>query len=360
MEGLEKVSGTSVAAAGQQAGISLEDAEKKIVQSAAGSTMEIGFYLKQIRDGHLYEEKGYTNIWEYAQEELHFHKSTASRCMSLNDRFSEGGNSPKMDDRYAEYSKSQLQEMLSLTDEQIEQVTSDMTVREIRQIRKPEEDPDPQLPGQMEIGDFLDVEEMVKNEPETMPEEFPELQPVTMTLDVKELIPDNEEEQKEGVAASQPSGYCIHRPEFTCTSSEESKRTPGDGTDCIHHCCWECSEHGKGTCRIECYASAQRPEEKNMDPEERCVLAADEPEVTPETQREEKTESSAGQQADRQTDMELLRDMISREKKLLDSFMEITDLDLENEHLRQQQLKVKAYEFLLKCMEAKRWSREKI
>lgn len=298
MEGLEKVSGTSVAAAGQQAGISLEDAEKKIVQSAAGSTMEIGFYLKQIRDGRLYEEKGYTNIWEYAQEELHFHKSTASRCMSLNDRFSEGGNSPKMDDRYAEYSKSQLQEMLSLTDEQIEQVTSDMTVREIRQIRKLEEDPDPQLPGQMEIWDFLDVEEM-ENEPETMPEEFPDMPPATMTLDIRELISD-EEEQKEAVAASQPSGYCIHRPEFLCTSSEESKRTPGDGTDCTHHCCWNCSEHGKGTCRIECYASMHRPEE-NIVSEERCVLAADEPELTPETQREEmegKTESSAGQQAD--------------------------------------------------------------
>lgn len=51
--------------------------------------------------------------------------------------------------------------------------------------------------------------------------------------------------------------------------------------------------------------------------------------------------------------------MISREKMLLDSFMGIVDVDLEDEHLRRQQLKVKAYEFLLKCMEAKQWSSDK-
>ena len=74
--------------------------------------------------------------------------------MTRNDRFSKGGNSPELDERYIGYSKSQLQEMLSLDDEQMGQVTPDMTVGEIRQIRKAEEDPDPQLPGQMEIGDF--------------------------------------------------------------------------------------------------------------------------------------------------------------------------------------------------------------
>ena len=66
--------------------------------------IEIGYYLKQIRDARLYEEKGYKNIWEYAEAEFGFHKSTASRYMTRNDRFLKGGNSPELDERYIGYS----------------------------------------------------------------------------------------------------------------------------------------------------------------------------------------------------------------------------------------------------------------
>lgn len=173
MEELKKTPRTGMEAAGQQTGLSLAEAEKRIVQSAAGSMIEIGYYLKQIRDARLYEEKGYKNIWEYAEAEFGFHKSTASRYMTRNDRFSKGGNSPELDERYIGYSKSQLQEMLSLDDEQMGQVTPDMTVGEIRQIRKAEEDPDPQLPGQMEISEFLDDEPTEELEEDALPEEIP-------------------------------------------------------------------------------------------------------------------------------------------------------------------------------------------
>ena len=82
MEELKKTPRTGMEAAGQQTGLSLAEAEKRIVQSAAGSMIEIGYYLKQIRDARLYEEKGYKNIWEYAEAEFGFHKSTASRYMT--------------------------------------------------------------------------------------------------------------------------------------------------------------------------------------------------------------------------------------------------------------------------------------
>lgn len=321
MEELKKTPGTGMEAAGQQAGLSLAEAEKRIVQSAAGSMIEIGYYLKQIRDARLYEEKGYKNIWEYAEAEFGFHKSTASRYMTRNDRFSKGGNSPELDERYIGYSKSQLQEMLSLDDEQMGQITPDMTVGEIRQIRKAEEDPDPQLPGQMEIGDFLDPEELAENVPDMVQEELPEeIQPGSVVLQVKDLIQDsgNEEGQQAGVAASQPSGYCIHRPEFPCTSSEESKRTPGDGTDCTHHCCWDCSERGKGTCRIECYASAHRPVTQGA--EMCCLSEMEDIENAAEKQQEKKEnveepETAARQQEEKKTDLELLQIMYEKEKR---------------------------------------------
>lgn len=98
-----------------------------------------GFYMKYIRDNELYLEDGYKSIWEFAETCYGIKRSTASRWMSMNDRFSQDGNSPVLSDRYLSFEKSQLQEMLYLDDKQIDTVTPDMTVKEIREVRKPQE-----------------------------------------------------------------------------------------------------------------------------------------------------------------------------------------------------------------------------
>lgn len=137
--------------------ISLEQAESYIsenLRAAARNVIEIGYYLKCIRDGKMYETAGYQNIWDYARERYGFSMSTASRYMSRNDKFSKGGNSPILDKRYCEYNKSQLQEMLSLDEEQLQQVTPDMTAREIRKMKKPKEIPYYEIPGQEEMLDI--------------------------------------------------------------------------------------------------------------------------------------------------------------------------------------------------------------
>lgn len=134
--------------------ISLKHAESYIsenLRAAARNVIAVGYYLKCIRDGKLYEEAGYQNIWDYAREKYGFSMSTASRYMSRNDKFSKGGNSPIMDERYRDYNKSQLQEMLSLDAEQLEQVTPDMTAREIREMKRPREIPYYEIPGQEEM-----------------------------------------------------------------------------------------------------------------------------------------------------------------------------------------------------------------
>ena len=70
----------------------------------------------------------------------------------MNDKFSEGGNSPELKEEFRKFGKSQVQEMLYLTDEQIEQAKPGMTAKEIREIRKPEKQtPDPEeIMGQMD------------------------------------------------------------------------------------------------------------------------------------------------------------------------------------------------------------------
>lgn len=98
-----------------------------------------GYYMKYIRDHELFREGGYGSIWEFAEDNYGIRKSTASRWMTMNDKFSQGGNSPILAEEYRDFEKSQLQEMLYLDDKQMETVTPDMTVKEIREVRKPEE-----------------------------------------------------------------------------------------------------------------------------------------------------------------------------------------------------------------------------
>ena len=103
------------------------------------SFIAAGYYLKYIRDHEQFREDGYESIWEFAEDNYGIKKSTASRWMAMNDKFSQGGNSPILAEEYRGFEKSQLQEMLYLDDKQMETVTPEMTVKEIREVRKPEE-----------------------------------------------------------------------------------------------------------------------------------------------------------------------------------------------------------------------------
>lgn len=179
--------------------ITLDEAERFIesnLQAAARNVIAIGYYLKNIRDNELFREAGCESIWDYAQERFGFSKGTASRYMKRNDKFSRGGNSPILAEAYRDFSKSQLQEMLSLDDSQLEQVTPDMTVRQIRDMRRPAEKPVPYiaLPGQIELADLLDDD--VEN---AALYDIPAA-PAACTIDVADMI------SEESVATSQQTG----------------------------------------------------------------------------------------------------------------------------------------------------------
>ena len=239
--------------------IPLEDVERYIqadLKTAARSVISIGYWLMYVRDNELFCEGGYSSINEYAADRFGFSRSNAKRYIDRCLRFSMGGNSPVLDDRYKDFSKSQLQEMLDLDDEQLEQVTPDMTVRQIRDMKKPKEMPYVELPGQISITDFPGVE------PDYMPhvaEAIPETASTAVRnceISVEDLIPEPEPLPVESVATSQQTGSCLYRPEFLCTLKEDAKKSPGTGEDCSNHCCWDCSK--RGSCKIECAASETR------------------------------------------------------------------------------------------------------
>lgn len=173
--------------------VSLEDAEVFIrsnLQSAVRSVIATGFYLKHIRDNELYLKAGYKNINEYAMDRFGLSASATSRYITRNTRFSRGGNSPLIDDRFKDFSKSQLQEMLGMSDEQLEQVTPDMTVREIRSMVRPKEVPYIEIPGQTELKDI----------PGVMPEERAE----SFEASTAELFAVEEGEPEEDESVVQP------------------------------------------------------------------------------------------------------------------------------------------------------------
>ena len=213
--------------------VSFQDAKAIIranLATAARSFIAIGFYLKHIRDQELYREDGFGSIWEFAQAEYGISKSTASRYMAMNDRFSEGGNTPLIQEQYKQFNKSQLQEMLSLDEEQLGKVTPADRVEDIRTMKKPREIPYVDLPGQISIAELtgIDPEEPAAagdglSGPE---EEEAAAQPQPYTLTVDQLIG----EAAEGVAISQQEqgeldGWCLHRQGFSCDLPEEAGLT---------------------------------------------------------------------------------------------------------------------------------------
>ena len=104
------------------------------------SFIKIGWYLKHIHENKMYEQDGYSNIYDFAMDKFHISQPTATRFMNVCEEFSVNHNSPELDQKYEDFNISQLFEMLSMSKAQIEQVTPDMTVRQIREMKAPSEE----------------------------------------------------------------------------------------------------------------------------------------------------------------------------------------------------------------------------
>lgn len=117
------------------------DRAKEKMLATAENFVAMGYYLKHIWDEGLYVNKGYHNIWDCAEAELHLSQATASRYINICKKFSKDGDSPFLDDKYKEFGKSQLQELLSINDAKlIEQIKPDMSVKQIQKLKKDKAD----------------------------------------------------------------------------------------------------------------------------------------------------------------------------------------------------------------------------
>lgn len=132
---------------------------------AVVSFVEIGYNLKKIRDGELYQQDGYKDIWEAAEAEFGLKRKQAWAFMNINDRYSVDGNSMELLPQYQGFSKSTLTEMLTLPEEDYELITKDTKIEDIRELKQAEkeyEQKEEQLEGQLEgqqslIDNYKDV-----------------------------------------------------------------------------------------------------------------------------------------------------------------------------------------------------------
>ena len=173
-----------------------EDIREKL-RETAGNFVYIGFRLKQIRDSGMFD--GAADIFEFAGKEYGLSKSTTSRFIAINEKFSEGGNSLELRKEYRAIGSSKLAEMLTLPDAECQMITERTTVKEIRELKNF---------GKQEV-------------PEAAGEEEEELTPIEKCLvdyfkdkkDMLNAVMKNVYDDRYEEAAEQmnPSGYATHK-----------------------------------------------------------------------------------------------------------------------------------------------------
>lgn len=127
--------------------VSLSQAEKYIEDSLVTTAREyvaIGYWLRRIRDDKLFLEEGYKNFEEYVRQKYRKDGGWASKCIKVNGQFSVDGNSPYLSEQYQGYSKYQLVELAYMTEEQRELVDAGTSIRDMKQLRKPDPEPESQ------------------------------------------------------------------------------------------------------------------------------------------------------------------------------------------------------------------------
>lgn len=106
------------------------------LSKVADGFVKIGYLLKLARDTDILAESGYTSIADFAKAEYGLTKDVVSRYININDRYSEGGNSPCLADRYKGFGVAKLAEMLTLPDAIVDNISADTTKEEIKLIKK--------------------------------------------------------------------------------------------------------------------------------------------------------------------------------------------------------------------------------
>lgn len=121
---------------------------RRAMYDVARQFVYIGYLLYEVREYGYYREHGYSDVYEYAASELDLKKTTVKNLIGINEVFGSyrpkdafGFNLPlqrsiNLQPAYENFKYSQLTEMLSMSVSDRQKVTPDMTVKQIRELKK--------------------------------------------------------------------------------------------------------------------------------------------------------------------------------------------------------------------------------
>lgn len=277
----------------------ISDAIRNNINEAAHSFVSTGYYLKQVRNDNLFLELGYKDVWEYASVEFGISKSNACRFMKINDKFSIEGNSTTLLEQYNNFSYSKLQEMLTLDEEQLNNITDDMTVKQIREIKKPDVEVNDNQHDDVDEEDEneLEMNMTVHFDDEDIPQEYDENIKVNIAINeyredevedidndapgatsqqeneintmdceiehvIGEVVIETTEQENNDVIINVPDNVrsrCLHDEVVDCNIHNAKDIALSIGADCKSICCMSCEE----SCGARCNYSAHNNKVEN-------------------------------------------------------------------------------------------------
>ncbi len=108
----------------------------RTIHGQAEGFVRMGYLLKVAKDTDILSGSGYKSIAEFAWKEYGLREDTVSRMIAINDRYSVGGYSEELAERYRGFGPSLLAEMLTLPDEVADALPEGVTRAQIRDIKQ--------------------------------------------------------------------------------------------------------------------------------------------------------------------------------------------------------------------------------
>lgn len=176
------------------------------VNKAAESFVKIGYLLKVARDTPILEGSGYENINDFAKKRYGMDKTQVSRFIHINDRFSEGGYSDRLQTEYKGFGHAKLTIMLQLPDVINEELSPNYSKSEIQAIKEEVEEENKitgievLLEGQDKVQEELnsDIGKIIDQIGEDIPELF---------INIHNLLePNKEYDMKKAIEVMAPTG----------------------------------------------------------------------------------------------------------------------------------------------------------
>lgn len=114
---------------------SLDREIKRTMRRSAKDVVMLGYMLRRMMTAKLWDER-YDCFDNYLRYELHIDYTMASRFIGINKKYSFGGESMEIDEKWEGYSQAVLIEMLSMPPELEAKITPDMTVKQVREVKR--------------------------------------------------------------------------------------------------------------------------------------------------------------------------------------------------------------------------------